>query len=191
MAARNTVKERQWHSVPGYKGFYRVSTSGKVKSVSRWVNASHGAKRWVVGRVLKASTDELGYKRVSLWREGKGKSFLVHRLVMLAFVTNPDQKPGVNHKDCNPSNNHVSNLEWSDQLENMRHAAKNGLMLHLDRDTATGERNGNSKLDQFKVKKIRRRLALGHRVSRIARRFKVSEVTIRNIRRRKIWCHVH
>ena len=71
-----------------------------------------------------------GYHRVVLSKNNKSYNFLVHRLVAEAFVPNPHNKPCVNHKDCNPENNHYSNLEWVTHKENnnyAEHGRKNGL----------------------------------------------------------------
>ena len=59
---------------------------------------------------------------------GKQKHFYVHRLVAEAYIPNPENKPTINHIDCNPRNNHVSNLEWATHKENSCHAVENGLM---------------------------------------------------------------
>lgn len=53
-----------------------------------------------------------GYNRITLCKDGKVKYILIHRLVALAFIPNPDNLPIINHKDENPSNNNVENLEW-------------------------------------------------------------------------------
>lgn len=67
-----------------------------------------------------------GYKHVTLTIEGKAKSFRVHRLVALAFIPNPQNKPYVNHIDCNRSNNVVENLEWVTPAENSQKAVQQG-----------------------------------------------------------------
>lgn len=58
----------------------------------------------------------------------KTKSFLVHRLVAFAFIPEIEGKISINHKDGNPKNNHVDNLEWCNHLENNRHAFENNLI---------------------------------------------------------------
>lgn len=69
---------------------------------------------------LKPYKHRQGYLQVKI--ESKNK--LVHRLVAEAYIASPDNKPFVNHKDGNKTNNHVSNLEWCTQQENVSHAVK-------------------------------------------------------------------
>ena len=57
-------------------------------------------------------TVKKGYCLVYLYNENGRKCFLVHRLVATAFIPNPNNLPEVNHKDENPLNNNVENLEW-------------------------------------------------------------------------------
>lgn len=64
-----------------------------------------------------------GYFYVDLYNNGKHKRFYVHRLVAEAFVENPNNKPFVNHKDGDTSNNKAENLEWVTPLENVEHAS--------------------------------------------------------------------
>jgi type IV secretory pathway VirB9-like protein len=73
-----------------------------------------------------------GYLRVYLSIGSKKHTKRIHRLIALTFVENPDKKETVNHIDCNKLNNHVSNLEWMTNQENMRHAFDNG--IYKDRD---------------------------------------------------------
>ena len=63
-----------------------------------------------------------GYLRVTLWRDGKKRNFKVHRLVAEAFISNPFNKPQVNHIDGNPANNSITNLEWVTNSENREKA---------------------------------------------------------------------
>ena len=96
-----------WIQIPNYDN-YEVSSFGKVRNKK-------------TGRILKQTCSEGGYKSVGLSSNGIIKSHIIHRLVALSFLENPENKPHVNHKDKNRSNNHVNNLEWCTALENNVH----------------------------------------------------------------------
>lgn len=87
------------------------------------------------GRVIKQQVGGLGYVRVELWENGKGRKYLVHRLVAQAFIPNPERKPQVNHIDGDKSNNKISNLEWVTQSENQIHAYRCGLQRGYKKPT--------------------------------------------------------
>jgi hypothetical protein len=74
------------------------------------------------GKVVKPSLNENGYLYVSLWKDNKGSTRAVHRLVAQTFIPNWLDKPFVNHKDANRANPHKNNLEWCTQSENIKHA---------------------------------------------------------------------
>lgn len=75
---------------------------------------------------LKAYPNMHGYMTRTLWRNNNVFCCKIHRLVALTFLKKPKNFNWVNHKDCNRRNNHVSNLEWSNRLNNTEHAKKNG-----------------------------------------------------------------
>ena len=105
----------KWKSIQGYEGQYEVSNLGKVKSVRRKVLNGNGYQK---DRLLKPHINKGGYATVALCKDGKPKVFLVHRLVAIAFIPNPEGKPIVDHIDTNPLNNAVDNLRWCTQKEN-------------------------------------------------------------------------
>lgn len=105
------IKE-EWKVIKGFEK-YSVSTNGRVKARS--------------GECLLPYKNEFGYLVVSLYSDHQKKQKKIHRLVAEAFIDNPEQKPQVNHKDGDKTNNNVENLEWTTQSENMRHAYINGL----------------------------------------------------------------
>lgn len=109
--------------IKDYEGLYQVSNFGNVKSLSKKVNIAYGNKRTTRERILKPYTDKRGSKHVIMC----GKTIRVHRLVAIAFIPNRKNKECVNHKDGNPSNNHIDNLEWLTKGENNAHAFKIGL----------------------------------------------------------------
>ena len=73
--------------------------------------------------VKMPSDNGMGYLFVELYNRGQHKKEYVHRLVAKAFIPNPNNKPYINHRDGNPHNNFISNLEWCTPLENVEHAA--------------------------------------------------------------------
>ena len=106
-----------WKDIPNYEGYYQVSNIGRVRSLDRIVINSLGRKYYYKGKILKQHfkhSSKQGYLRVVLVVDGAHKPMSVHRLVAFAFVFNDDpiNKNIVNHKDENPSNNKVENLEW-------------------------------------------------------------------------------
>ena len=106
-----------WKDIEGYEGLYQVSNLGRVKSL----NYNRTKKE----KILKPRSNKDGYLRVVLYKEGKSKQYLVHRLVAQAFIPNPDNKPQVNHKDDNKTNNKVENLEWVTSKENANYGTRN------------------------------------------------------------------
>ena len=97
-----------WKDVIGYEGLYQVSNLGRIKSVRN-------------DKIRLNDFSSNKYLRISLWKNGSGKKFQVHRLVAQAFIPNPENKPFINHKDGNKQNNHVENLEWCTSSENQKH----------------------------------------------------------------------
>ena len=112
--------EEIWKPVKGYEELYQVSNLGRVKSLERI--DCHGQPR--KEKILRYGINK-GYCYVTLCKNGKHTTFLVHRLVAEAFIPNPNNYPQVNHKDENPSNNCVENLEWCDQKYNSNYGTRN------------------------------------------------------------------
>lgn len=90
---------------------------------------------------------------VKLHKDKSKKDFKVHRLVAQAFIPNPHNKPNINHKDGNPLNNKVENLEWCTQQENIDHAINTDLTIRtintIDRDTMVELLNNNYTYDEI------------------------------------------
>jgi hypothetical protein len=103
------VKE-EWQNIADYEEIYEVSNLGNVRNKK-------------TKRVLKPS-NRGGYLVVGLCKNSKGKSIAIHRLVATAFISNPENKPQVNHKDKVRNNNIVENLEWNNAAENNSHRSQ-------------------------------------------------------------------
>lgn len=112
-----------WRDVPGYAGVYQVSDHGSVRSIDRMVNGRNGSTHIRKGHTLRSYRVNGGYCAVSLNNGGSQKNFLVHRLVAMAFIPNPNNYETVNHIDENKCNNTVSNLEWLTLIENNRYGS--------------------------------------------------------------------
>ena len=105
----------EWKKVPNYN--YEVSNFGEVRNAK-------------TKKILKQGLGTSDYYRVSfsLGCKGTPKIMFVHRLIAMAFIQNPENKPVVNHIDGNKLNNSISNLEWVTYKENTEHAIRIGLI---------------------------------------------------------------
>lgn len=108
------IEKEEWRDIQGYEGLYQVSNLGNVKKlnftyIDTW---GTGRKRTILEHFVKANIGKMGYYMIDLRFKNNRKRCYVHRLVAQAFIPNPNNYPCVNHKDENPLNNNVNNLEW-------------------------------------------------------------------------------
>lgn len=129
-----------WKNIKGYGNYYQVSNKGRVKSVDRFVPHGRHGKVFRKGKIRKAIITKHGYHQVSLKYNGKTSTQLIHRLMALAFLDNPENYPCVNHKDGDKANNILSNIEWCTYSENITHAISTGLL-----EIASGRKSLNNK----------------------------------------------
>lgn len=155
--------EEVWKPIPSYEGLYEVSDRGNVRSLH------------VEPRLLKQGCGI--YKIVSLWKEGRGRTFSVHSLVARVFLGEPSPGMQVNHLDEDKYNNHSSNLVWATPSDNTKHSS------HKMR----GELQGGSKLKEEDVREIRRRLSEGCSQSKLAKEYGIHKSSIYAIAARKNW----
>lgn len=106
---QSAAKQVTWKPIKNWEDLYEVSEDGQVYSIRR-------------GKCLKPRMSLDGYKRVCLFKDGKGYEYRVARLVAEAFVENPENKSQVNHKDYNRMNDIFTNLEWCSNYENAHYS---------------------------------------------------------------------
>jgi hypothetical protein len=169
------MKKEIWKNVKGFESYYQISNFGRVKSLKRkWRRKT---------RIMKSSIQkDTGYKSIQLFKNGGSKFYRIHRLVALHFISNPENKPEVNHIDCNKLNNCYNNLEWVTPKENMKHALLNGIIN-------CGEKVFLSKLKESDILEIRKLYPVFTQ-KEIGAIFGVHKTTIRAILSKRTWGHV-
>jgi hypothetical protein len=101
------MESEEWKDVLGYEGLYQVSSLGNVRRNNK-IRKLNGYR----------------YYRMDLYKDTICKVYLVHRLVALAFIPNPDNKPEVDHINKNRIDNRIENLRWVTSKENKETAIK-------------------------------------------------------------------
>lgn len=109
------MEQEIWKEIEGFGGNYSVSSEGRVRS-----NGLLKGKNSKV-RILKTEMTSKGYLRVGMVKDGKQKHYLLHRLVAIAFLDNPNNLPDVNHKNDCKTDNRLVNLEWMSRRDNMNY----------------------------------------------------------------------
>lgn len=169
--------------VVGYEGLYSVSDLGQVYSMpKKWVSGK-GCVREIKKPVkMSMSFDNSGYRVVGLRKGDNLKQYKVHRLVAIAFIPNPLNKPCVNHIDGDKGNNKLENLEWVTVKENGTHAKNTGLYNHV-----FGEKHGSCKLTEKSVIEIRKSTLTSRE---LGKKYGVSHYHINAIKSGRKWSHV-
>lgn len=134
--------EEIWKGVKNYEGYYEVSNLGRVRSLPRIVRSEYrGFMR--NGQIIKHHISRNGYHLVHLYKEGKMKAFLVHRLVYATFVGEIPDGLQVNHIDECKENNVLSNLNlmtakentnWGTKIERCRRKAERKVVMDNEKE---------------------------------------------------------
>lgn len=105
------LENEEWKPVTQFPSRYLISNMGRVWSIYS-------------SCFLSPKRTKTGYLRVSLCENGYREECLIHRLVAVAFIDNPENKPTVNHINENKMDNRVDNLEWATYLEQNIHGTR-------------------------------------------------------------------
>lgn len=199
-----THEAEEWRPVVSWEGYYEVSNFGRVRSLDRptsWVQRyrqvdgadPNDADRPLVtrttikkGRVLapRYSGPEKNRVSVMLWVGKEGLTKMIHALVLEAFVgPRPSGYVG-NHKDGNPKNNCLANLEWCTHAQNIQHAVDRGLMH------TRGEESRGHRWTTAQVIEMRGLQKQGWSGKAIATHFHVRADALRAILARRTWKHI-
>jgi len=153
------IEGEVWKTIKGFDD-YKFSSLGRIISKER---------------VRPPAYDKCGYVRMGFAVNGKSRSYLVHRLIMEAFIGKSDLQ--VNHKNGIKDDNRIENLEYLTAKENMRHAFRTGLM------GTSGELNYQAKLTNVQALDVHARLKRGERSCDIADMYNVTRTIISSIKR--------
>ena len=101
-----------WKDIPDYEGLYQASNMGNIRSIAR---------KHTKGGILRYSMGSGGYKQLVLCKNGKPRTYMIHRLIAKTFLTNDNNLKEINHKDENKLNNCLENLEYCDRIYNQNY----------------------------------------------------------------------
>lgn len=126
-----SLENEIWKDIPDYENLYQASNFGRIRTNPNKITHTdrHGIRHWKC-RVLKGRGDfRATGSRVSLWKNGKSKDWLVARLVAITFLGKPTKEANtVNHINGDRLDNRIENLEWLSIGDNVRHAFDTGLL---------------------------------------------------------------
>lgn len=165
------MEEEKWAPIPGFFDRYWVSSLGRIKSIIE------GKENF-----LKQPINHKGYPTIGFRIPGGGRkryTFRTHRLVAMAFIPNPHEKPQVNHKNMIKTDNSVDNLEWSTNKENADHA-------HGIRG-ATSAKLSHAEVAKIRKEYVPRKVTLEF----LSKKYGVSQAALSLLINKKTWSGDH
>jgi hypothetical protein len=175
----------RWRDVVGYEGLYQVSTWGQMKSVARMKRTRWGGLMAVPERIMKQTVlPGVGYRGVQLCKDRKYTHFLVHRLVLEAFVGPCPEGMVCRHfPDRDPANNRLDNLSWGTGEQNQADRVAHGT-------DGRGAKNPHARLKESDVRALRHLHATGlYTLKTLGDAYGVHLSTVFNVVRHRNWKH--
>ena len=184
------MNEESWRWIAGFPG-YEISTQGRIRSWRKQVGVSgehHRRHEWIImgvpQRILKGGTHTRGYPNITLWKDGRGYTRTVHRLILLTFVGPCPPGHEACHKDGIPSHTYLGNLEWGTKSKNALDKVRHGQM-----PDHRGMRSPTAKLTDDQVREIRRLHGVCSQAC-IGKIFGISQQHAGDIIHRRRWGHL-
>lgn len=119
------MDDNEWKWIDEYENMYRIYIDGRVESVKRY--------RVPNNRFLKTHINKYGYKQVQLRKDNETKNFVIHRLIAIAFIPNPNSEKFncVDHENKDKLDNSIKNLRWISKSGNNRNKKSIGKSKYL------------------------------------------------------------
>lgn len=167
------MSEEIWKPIPGLKGF-EASDLGRIRS---WRGANQ-YETLAHPRLRSLSVKNNGYLEFKAHDGVKRRGYLVHRVILFAFIGEPPSGTEAAHLDGNRQNNRIDNLQWKTHSENLADRIRHG--THL-----AGERAPRAKLTEAQVREVRDLDGISQK--EIGRRYGITQSAVSLIRNRKNW----
>lgn len=170
--------EEIWKNVVGFEDKYIVSNKGNVKRLGHFYENERWGIRFLKEMNLKQTVSRHGYLMTSVM-----KSKSIHRLVAIAFIPNPENKPEVNHINGIKTDNRVENLEWVTPSENQKHSFKIGIK------STTGSKHALAKTSEAEVVEMRLKFKQGDSIVSLAKKYGLKYMATYMIISGRTWKH--
>lgn len=113
----------EYKKVNNFKNYYVGSDGFMYKDCG----GSRGMKR------LKGMSNSGGYRAIVMVENGHKERYLIHRLVAMYYVPNPENKPYVDHVNTDKTDNRPENLRWVSPMENSNNPISKEHMVNTQR----------------------------------------------------------